>query len=82
MRSCVHIINTRMTHKLLAKIYRMHTSLVHTSVKLKLSRTVFFTCWFVRGRIKGKNGTIYAIKHQVYCIANTAQWLANTVLLF
>ena len=39
-------------------------------------------CWFVRGRIKEKIDTIYAIKHQVYCIANIAQWSANTVLLF
>ena len=39
-------------------------------------------CWFMRGRIKEKIDTIYAIKHQVYCIANTAEWLANTVLLF
>ena len=34
------------------------------------------------GKIKDKIDTIYAIKHQVYFIANTAQWLANTVLLF
>ena len=40
-------------------------------------------CWFVCGRIKEKIDTI-AICHKtssVYCIANTAQWSTNTVLL-
>ena len=41
-----------------------------------------YICWFVRGRIKEKIGTIYAIKYQVYCMENTAQWSANTVQLF
>ena len=41
-----------------------------------------YNCWFVRGRIKEKIGTIYAIKNQVYCMENTAQWSANTVQLF
>ena len=39
-------------------------------------------CWFVRGRIKEKISTIYAIKDQVYCIEYTVQWLVNTVQLF
>ena len=39
-------------------------------------------CWFVRGRIKEKISTIYAIKYQVYCMENTVQWSANTVQLF
>ena len=39
-------------------------------------------CWFVRGRIKEKISTIYAIKYQVYCMENTVQWTANTVQLF
>ena len=40
------------------------------------------SCWFVRGRIKEKISTIYAIKYQVYCMENTVQWSANTVQLF
>ena len=32
-------------------------------------------CWFVRGRIKDKIDTIYAIKHQVYCINYSLQLL-------
>ena len=39
-------------------------------------------CWFVRGRIKEKISTIYAIKYEVYCMENTVQWSANTVQLF
>ena len=39
-------------------------------------------CWFVRGRIKEKISTIYAIKYQVYCMENTVQWSANTAQLF
>ena len=39
-------------------------------------------CWFVHGRIKAKISTICAIKRQVCCMANTVQWLKNTVQLF
>ena len=39
-------------------------------------------CWFVRGRIKEKISTIYAIKYQVYCMENIVQWSANTAQLF
>ena len=35
----------------------------------------------MRGRIKEKISTIYAIKYQVYCMENTVQWSANTVQL-
>ena len=35
----------------------------------------------LRGRIKDKNSTLYAIKCQVRCIENTARWLTNTVQL-
>ena len=44
--------------------------------------TLLYPCWFVRGRIKEKISTIYAIKYQVYCMENTVQWSANTVQLF
>ena len=37
--------------------------------------------WFVRGRIKEKISAIYAIKYQVYCMENTVQWSANTVVI-
>ena len=46
------------------------------------SDDVIDSCWFVRGRIKEKISTIYAIKYQVYCMENTVQWSANTVQLF
>ena len=55
---------------------------VVNSYQRKPGNTVLAISWFVRGRIKEKIDIIYAIKHQVYCIANTAQWSANTVLLY
>ena len=43
---------------------------------------VIKSCWFVRGRIKAKSSTLYAIKCQACCIANIVQLLKNTVQLF
>ena len=54
----------------------IHSYTVHTDIH------TMSTCWFVRGRIKEKISTIYAIKYQVYCMENTVQWSANTVQLF
>ena len=39
------------------------------------------SCWLVRGRIKEKISTIYAIEY-VYCMENTVQWVVTTVQLF
>ena len=52
-----------------------------SSYAIILPYVITLICWCMRGRIKEKIDTIYAIKHQVYSIANTAQWSANTVLL-
>ena len=47
-----------------------------------LTFNYFIFVGFYMGKFKEKIDTIYAIKHQVCCIANTAQWSANTVLLY
>ena len=43
---------------------------------------VNYYCLFVRGRIKEKIGTLYAINCLVCYMENTAHWSANTVQLF
>ena len=47
----------------------------------RLALSNIFYC-LLRGRIKDKTVTVFSIKCQVCCIANTVQWLANTVQLF
>ena len=45
----------------------------------------FFFFWFLRGRIKAKISTLYAIKCQACCIANTVTTLVEKyciVILF
>ena len=49
---------------------------------IKMHSTTYDSCWFVCGRIKVKISTLYAIKCQACYIANTVQWLKNTVQLF
>ena len=64
----------------------MHTAYMHEVIiiiNINLQQYYYWHyCWFVRGRIKEKIGTIYVIKYQVYCMENTAQWSVNTIQLF
>ena len=53
--------------------------LYHYTIKISIHDIICYCT--LRGRIKDKNSTLYAIKCQVCCIENTAWWLKNTVQL-